>query len=55
VDVIEPKLAMQKLAQDERRPALGEDLRAHRDWAELAVERHGTNLPAVCSERKFRL
>ena len=44
VDVVEAKLATQKLAQDERRPAFGEDLCTHRDGTELAVEGHGPKM-----------
>jgi len=41
VDVVEAKLAVQQLAQDEWRPALGEDLCAHGDGTELPIEAHG--------------
>ena len=46
VEVVEAKLATQELAQDERRPAFGEDLRAHRDGTELAIEGHGATIGA---------
>ena len=55
MDVVEAKLAMQALAEDERRPAFGEDLGAHRDRTELTVEGHGAKVPSALSGRKFRL
>src|SRR5207302_10423708 len=45
--------AVQQLAQDERRPALGEDLRATRDRAELAVVRHVHKSTPHSPPRKF--
>ena len=55
VDVVETELAVQQLAQNERCPALREDLRAHRDGTELSVEGHGPKVRAVFAGRKFRL
>src|SRR5439155_23267549 len=40
LDLAEAMAAVQKLAQDERRPALGEDLSPTRYRAELRVMRH---------------
>ena len=40
-DVVEPRAAEDQLAQDQRRPAIGHDLGAHRDGTELSVARHG--------------
>ena len=42
VKVVESAAAQEQLTQDEWRPALGEDLRAHGDGAELTVARHGS-------------
>ena len=41
LDVAEPSPAHEQLAQDERRPAFGEDLGAERDGTELSVVAHG--------------
>ena len=46
-DLVEGPAAEQQVAQDDRRPALGEDLRPPRDRAELAVVAHGPVSPAV--------
>ena len=43
-DLVEGPAAEQQVAKDDRRPALGEDLRAPRDRAELAVAAHGQSL-----------
>ena len=44
LQVVEPVAAEQQLAQDQQRPAFGEDLRRLRHRAELAVLGHGPTL-----------
>jgi hypothetical protein len=44
LDVAESSAAHEQLAQDQRRPSLGEDLGAECDRAKLTVSRHGSNV-----------
>ena len=44
-DLVEGVCAVEEVAHDDRGPALGEDLRAPRDRAELAVVAHARSLP----------
>jgi hypothetical protein len=48
----EAAAALEQLAQNERRPALREDLGPKRDWTKLTVARHATSLTpaAVCDK-----
>src|SRR2546428_13301625 len=48
----ETMAAVQQLSQDERRPALGEDLRAPRHRAELAIFRHAHSQRLASPDRK---
>jgi hypothetical protein len=44
LQLAEPVAAGEQLAQDQRRPALGEHLGAQRDGAELAIPSHARSL-----------
>jgi hypothetical protein len=47
--------AAEELADDEGRPALGEDLSASRDGAELPVSSHEQRLPQLEISDKFEI
>src|SRR5438094_2536241 len=54
-DLVEPVGAREQLAQDQRRPPLGEDLRGDGDRAELAIAFHGPDSrhPAAAGQVHF--
>jgi hypothetical protein len=53
LQLAEPVAAGEQLAQDQRRPALGEHLGPQRDRAELAVSSHARSLSRPHQPVKF--